>query len=520
MVTTTPAPTATTTTSVTNAQLQAMIDQGVTAALAARDANRNGDDSHTSGTGGRRTERIVRECTYQDFMKCKPLYFKGTEGIVVKFSTCTLLAGALTWWNSHVMTVSHDAAYAMTWADLRKKMTDKYCPRNKMKKLETKLWNLKKCRVGGLPDMIHGNIVASKPKTMQEAVEMATELMDKKVSTIAERQAENKRKFENTSRNNQNQQQQNKRQNTGRAYIAGTGEKKPYEGSKPLCAKCNYHHDNPCQKPTCFECGVQGHFKRECPKLKNNKNRGNQVGNDRAPAKVYVVGHAGTNPDSNIMTGTFLLNNRYASILFDTGADRSFMSTAFSSQMDITPSTLDHYYDVELADGRIIGLNTILRGCTLNLLNHPFNINLMPVELGSFDAIIGMDWLAKYQAIIVCAEKIVPHVSTKEVEDKSEKKRLENVPIVRDFPEVFPEDLPGLPPTRQVEFQIYLIPGAALVARAPYRLAPSEMKELSEQLKELFDKGFIRPSSSPWGALDFLSNKNDLITPNVIDYQN
>ncbi|GJT62872.1 putative reverse transcriptase domain-containing protein [Tanacetum coccineum] len=175
-VTTTPAPTATTTTSVTNAQLQAMIDQGVTAALAARDANRNGDDSHTSGTGGRRTERIVRECTYQDFMKCKPLYFKGTEG-VVKFSTCTLLAGALTWWNSHVMTVSHDAAYAMTWADLRKKMTDKYCPRNEMKKLEAELWNLKKCRV-----LICVSIKAEIP--CKRVVEMALVLMDKKVSTI------------------------------------------------------------------------------------------------------------------------------------------------------------------------------------------------------------------------------------------------------------------------------------------------------------------------------------------------
>ncbi|GJT21751.1 putative reverse transcriptase domain-containing protein [Tanacetum coccineum] len=553
-VTTTPAPTATTTTSVTNAQLQAMIDQGVSAALAARDANRNGDDSHTSGTGGRRTERIVRECTYQDFMKCKPLYFKGTEGVVeltqwfermetvfrisncpvenqVKFSTCTLLAGALTWWNSHVMTVSHDAAYAMTWADLRKKMTDKYCPRNEMKKLEAELWNLKvkgtdvigynqrfqelallcvrmfpeesdkiERYVGGLPDMIHGNIVASKPKTMQEAVEMATELMDKKVITMAERQAENKRKFENTSRNNQNQQQQNKRQNTGRAYTAGTGERKPYGGSKPLCAKCNYHHDGSCtpkchkcnkvghfardcrstgnannannqrgtglgQKPTCFECGVQGHYKRECSKLKNNKNHGNQAGNDRAPAKVYVVGRAGTNLDSNIVMGTFLLNNRYASILFDTGADRSFVSTAFSSQMDITPSTLDHYYDVELADGRIIGLNTILRGCTLNLLNHPFNINLIPVEL------------------------------------------------------VFPEDLPGLPPTRQVEFQIDLIPGVAPVARAPYRLAPSEMKELSEQLKELSDKGFIRPSSSPWGAPVLFVKKKDGSFRMCIDYR-
>ncbi|GKB16619.1 putative reverse transcriptase domain-containing protein, partial [Tanacetum coccineum] len=225
----------------------------------------------------------------------------------------------------------------------------------------------------------------------------------------------------------------------------------------------------------------------------------------------------------------------------DTGADRSFVSTAFSSQIAITPTALDHYYDVELADGRIIGLNTILRGSILNILNHPFNIDLMPVELGSFEAIIGMDWLVKYQAIIVCAEKIVripwgnetlivhgdennrrhearlhiisysktqeymlkgcpvflAHVTTKEVEDKSEKKRLEDVPIVQDFPKVFLEDFSGLLPTRQVEFQIDLVPGAAPVARAPYRLTPSEMKELSEQLKELSNKGFIRPSSSP-----------------------
>ncbi|GKB22328.1 putative reverse transcriptase domain-containing protein [Tanacetum coccineum] len=154
------------------------------------------------------------------------------------------------------------------------------------------------------------------------------------------------------------------------------------------------------QKPTCYECGAQEHFKRECPKLKNN-NCGNQGGNDNAPAKVYTVGRVGTNPDSNVVTGTFLLKNCYAFVLFDTGADRSFVSTVFISQIDIIPSTLDHYYDVELADRRIIGLNAIIRGCTLNFLNHPFNIDLMPVELGSFDVIIGMDWLAKYQAIIV-----------------------------------------------------------------------------------------------------------------------
>nr|GFC64654.1 putative reverse transcriptase domain-containing protein [Tanacetum cinerariifolium] len=255
------------------------------------------------------------------------------------------------------------------------------------------------------------------------------------------------------------------------------------------------------QKTACHECGVQGHFRRECLKLKNNNNHGNQGGRNNASARVYTVGCAGTDPDANVVTGTFLLNDRYASILFDTDANRSFVSTTFSTQINTTPSTLDHCYDVELADGRIIGLNTILRGCTLNLLNHPFNIDLILVELGRFDAIIGMDWLAKYQAVIVCAEKVVRIPWGNETliihGDGSNQGN------------VFPEDLPGLPPTRPVEFQIDLVPGAAPVAWAPYRLVPSEMKELAEQLKELSDKGFIRPSSSPWGAPVLFVKKKD-----------
>ncbi|GJU97401.1 putative reverse transcriptase domain-containing protein, partial [Tanacetum coccineum] len=301
--------------------------------------------------------------------------------------------------------------------------------------------------VGGLPDMIHGSVMTYKPKTMQDAVEFATKLMDKKIRTFVERQTKNKRKFEETLRNNQNQQQQNKRQNTSRAYTDGSGEKKPYGGSKPLCSKCNYHHDGLCA-PKCRKCNRVGHLAHDCRSPANANTGNNQRGT--GAVKVYAVGHAGTNPDSNVVMGMFLLNIRYAYVLFDTGADRSFVSTAFSSQIDITPSTLDHYYDVELADGRIIRLNTIIRGCTLNFLSHPFNIDLMPIELGSFDVIIA-------------------HVTTKEIEDKSEKKRLEDVSIVRDFPKVFPKDLPGLPPTRQVELQINLIPGAAPVARAPYR---------------------------------------------------
>ncbi|GJX37189.1 putative reverse transcriptase domain-containing protein [Tanacetum coccineum] len=410
--------------------------------------------------------------------------FKGTEGVVdltqwlekmesvfhisnctvtcqVKFATCTLQGNVLTWWNSYVRAVRYDVAYAMPWKTLKKIMTDKYCPKSEIKNLETEMWNLK------------------------EEVEFATELMDKKILTLAERQAKNKRKFEDTLRNNQKQQQPFKRNDVAWAYTARPGEKKPYGGSKPLrhaTANNNQRAQGANQRVlTCFECGAQGHFKSDCPKLRN-RNQGNQAGNGNDVARAYVVGTAQTNPNSNVVTGTFLLNNRYALILFDTGANRSFVSTAFSSLIDIILTTLDHGYDVELADGRIIWVNTLIRGCTLNFLNHPFNIDLMPVEMGSFDVIIGMDWLSKYHT-------------------------------------VFPEDLPGILPTRQVEFQIDLIPGVAPVAQAPYRLAPSKMKELSDQLKELSDKGFIRASSSPWGAPVLFVKKKDGSFRMCIDYR-
>ncbi|GJZ28458.1 putative reverse transcriptase domain-containing protein [Tanacetum coccineum] len=165
----------------------------------------------------------------------------------------------------------------------------------------------------------------------------------------------------------------------------------------------------------------------------------------------------------------------------------------------------------------------MLRGCTLGLLRHPFNIDLMSIDLGSFDVIIGMDWLAKNHAVIVCDKKIVRIPYGNEIlivqGDKSDKAKKSTLSIIscvkaqkymeKDFSEVFPEDLPGLPPIRQVEFLIDLVPGVAPVARAPYRLAPSEMEELSAQLQELSNKGFIRLSSSPWGAPVLFVKKKD-----------
>ncbi|GKB21636.1 putative reverse transcriptase domain-containing protein [Tanacetum coccineum] len=222
-----------TTTSVTNAQIQAMINEGVTAALAARDATRNGDDSHTSGTGVRRPVQVVGLTQWFEKMESVYSISNCTVACQVKFATCTLQGNALTWWNSHVKTTTPEAAHAMPWRTLKKMMTDKYCPRGEIKKLEFEMWNLKvkgtdvvtysqrfqelalmcdrmfleeidqvEKYVGGLPDTIHGSVMATKPKTMQDAIEFATELMDKKINTWAERQADNKRKSNDTARNN------------------------------------------------------------------------------------------------------------------------------------------------------------------------------------------------------------------------------------------------------------------------------------------------------------------------------
>ncbi|GKB64604.1 putative reverse transcriptase domain-containing protein [Tanacetum coccineum] len=315
-------------------------------------------------------------------------------------------------------------------------------------------------------------------------------------------------------------------QSVARSYMAGNNEKRRYARPLPYCNKCKLHHEGPCivkcrkcnkvghmrrdcmnviattstqrapiviqRVPTYFECGRQGHYRSKCPKLKNQARR-NKAGKktDKARGKAYVLGGGEANPDSNVITGTFLLNNHYVSMLFDSSADRSFMSSTFSTLLDVTPSMLDVSYDVELADERVAETNTVLKGCTLGLLGHPFNIDLIPIELGSFDVIIDMDWLANHHAVIVCDEKIVwipygdevlivqgdrsskekklklsiisctkthkyikkgcqiylAQVTKKETEDKSEEKRLEDMSIVRDFLEVFLKEFPGLPLT-------------------------------------------------------------------------
>nr|GEV04950.1 putative reverse transcriptase domain-containing protein [Tanacetum cinerariifolium] len=300
---------------------------------------------------------------------------------------------------------------------------------------------------------------------------------------------------------------------------------------------CKKHHTDNCTL-ACHNYGKPGHYARDCKKK-----------------AVATCANTQATLGPNVVMGMFLLNNRYATVLFDSSSDKSFVNTSFSHLIDIDPVRLDTSYEVDLADGRVASTNIVLKGCTINLVNHLFKIDLMLIELGTFDVIIGMDWLVEQDVVIMYGKKVV-HVPYKNktlvvegdrgasrlkviscikarkyiergsrlfvahvTEKEPQEKWLEDVPVIRDFPEVFPDDLPRFPPPRQVEFQIDFVPGATPVARAPYRLAPSEMKELARQLQELSKNGFIRPSSSSWGAPVLFINKKDESFRMYIDYR-
>nr|GEY63369.1 hypothetical protein [Tanacetum cinerariifolium] len=396
--------------------------------------------------------------------------------------------------------------------EIMKLMIKVYYPINEIQKMESELWNLtvknndliaytqrsqaltmmsikmvleEEDRVEkfirGLPDNIQGNVIVVEPTRLQDAVRIANNLMDQKLKGYVVKNVENKRRLDNSQKDNR--VKCNKVGHMARDcmnVVAATATQRALVVNHRVL--------------TCFECGRQGYYRNECPKLKN-KTRGNKARKktNEARGKAYVLGRGEANPHSNIITGTFLINNHYASMLFDSCVDRSFVSSTFSALLDVIPSTLDVSYAVKLADRRISETNTMLRGCTLGLLGHSFNIDLMPVELGSFDVIIGMDWLANHHAVIVCDEKIVRIPYGDEVlivqGDRSGKEKKSKLSIIscsktqnhikKGLSKVFPEDLPRLPPTRQVEFQIDLVPGAAPVARSPYRLAPLELQELS-----------------------------------------
>ncbi|GJV60746.1 reverse transcriptase domain-containing protein [Tanacetum coccineum] len=496
----------------TQAAIKKLVADSVSAAPEAQAANM----ANTDNTTRPRVAPVARQCAVgliRWFERTESVFSQSncTKDCKVKFATGTLTEEALSWWNYFAQPIRIEEAYKITWVEFKKLLIKKYCPRTEelATLCPTMVPDSKKMMevfIGGLPRSIEGNVTASKPQTLEEAINIAQRLMDQV------------------------------------GYLTKNCRNKgPATGSNLLPVTV-----------TCHACGEKGHYTNQCQKTTNNN----------ALGRAYKLRDRNAHQDPNVVTGMFLLNQHLARVLFDSRADKSFVSISLASMLNIPSITIDTFYNIKMADRNLVSTNTIIQGATLTLLNQPFEIDLMPIKLGSFDIVIGMDWLSKYHARIICDEKVIHILINGEtliirvMENKSDGKKPEDIPVVREFLEVFPETFlpfaksgssvnakredydceiryhPGKAnviadalsqkeriqplrvkaevstsqPAYRTSFCAFFhaskvawcelpggefpggeLPSGAPVARAPYRLAPSEMQELSNQLQELAD---------------------------------
>ncbi|KAJ0916254.1 putative nucleotidyltransferase, Ribonuclease H [Helianthus annuus] len=531
------------------------------------------------------------------------------ERDVVKYVSQSFKGEALAWWRALVQASGKSALYKMTWEEFIALIKENYCPQHEVEKIEADFVSLVMtnldCQayltsfntmsrlvpylvtpeprriarfIGGLEPAIKASVKASRPTTFRSVTDLSLSLtLDAvRLRTLRSKEAEKRKREDDTSRKSGKKHRGNgdgkrgaetkkdgqagerpnckicKKPHSGKCRFASNSQSQSKTPSCGLC-KSKDHKTVECKKikdATCYGCNEKGHIKSNCPKYAKKAEE-----TKKSNARVFRMDAKEAVQNDNVLTGTFLVNNIFARVLFDSGADKSFVDQKFCQLLNMPIKTHDVKYEVELADDTIETVSTILEGCEMSSRNHSFPLSLLPFKLAGFDIVLGMDWLSHNQAQIICGKRqIVLKTPSGESltirgdtqyglpEDVSmlkasrclnrgcviymaqviieePKRKIEDLPVISEYPEVFPEELLGLSPDRQVEFRIDIIPGAAPIARAPYRLAPTEMKELRTQLDELLAKGFIRPSSSPWGAPVLFVKKKDGLMRLCIDYR-
>ncbi|GKD35460.1 putative reverse transcriptase domain-containing protein, partial [Tanacetum coccineum] len=459
------------------------------------DLNGQGNNQSMGASGGENVRTVLVNgnrvgCSYKEFLACNPKEYDGKGGVLVltrwiikmenvqdmsgfsvdqkvKYTAGSFMGKDLTWWKSQIRTLSREVDVSMSWNDFKFMTIEEFCPSHEMQKM----------------------VAATEPKTMQKAVQISGALNDEAVRNGSIK----KEKI---------------------IWVFGLSVPPVILTMHP-------------------KCGSTDHVRPACPRLKwaqgpggnppnqvvaNNKGQGRGNQENQARVRAFMLGAEKARQDSNIVTATFTLNDHFATILFDSGADYSFVPTTFIPLLGIEPS------------------DNVIKGCRLGIEGYVFDIELIPFGHGSFDVIIGMDWLSNHKTEIIYHEKVVriplldgnvlrvlgerPEGKARLLmSTKTRDKKQKEIIVVRDFPDVFLDDLSGLPPLWEIEFQIELIPKATLVVKSPYRLAPSELEELSGQLKELQDKGFIRQNTSLWGASELFVKKKDGSFRMCIDYR-